>query len=138
VQFEEQYIVFLQASSYRHSNVHPVLFAFACRLCSFMLISSRFMSHIFKSYRHTAYVALITTEIFFFFFADGIRRLVHCYTICIKKKKRLFWEMILCICYGLLYMKNIINSLCFLTLPCTVLNCLWNLNNFYINAYHKQ
>lgn len=86
MQFEEQYIVFLQASSYRHSNVHPILFAFACRLCSFMLISSRFVSHIFKSYRHTAYVALITTEIFFFF-ADGIRRLVHCYTICIKKKK---------------------------------------------------
>jgi hypothetical protein len=44
--------------------VHPVLFAFAYRLCSFMLISSRFVSHIFNSYRHSAYVTLITTEKF--------------------------------------------------------------------------
>jgi hypothetical protein len=41
------------------------------------------VSHIFKSYRHNANEALITTKKSPP--PDGIGRLVHCYTICIKK-----------------------------------------------------
>ena len=52
-----------------------------------MLISSRFVSHVFKSYRHSAYVISITTESFFYFSRVGSEGLCIAIQYDLEKKR---------------------------------------------------